>query len=86
MKLQQAIEANIKDWAEAVNLTIALKDPAVKLAAKGAATFTALGDIGISGTTCVLASAKAAGEASASINVSVSASASLNASSTSTNN
>ncbi len=80
MKLQQAIEGSLTAWAEAVNLAIALKDPAAKLATKTAATFSALGDIGISGATCAAASAKAAFDASASVNVSFKASASLNAS------
>jgi hypothetical protein len=80
LKLQKAIEAHLSGWAEAVNLTIALKDPATRLAAKSVDTFKAIGDIGISGATCALASVQAAGQASASITVSVNASASLNAS------
>jgi hypothetical protein len=79
VKLQQALEANISAWAEAVNLTIALKDPAAQLAAKSVATFQAIGDIGLSGASCVAASLKAAADASVSVNVSVSASASLSA-------
>jgi hypothetical protein len=79
LKLQQVLEANIGAWAEAVNLTLALKEPAGALAGKTVATFQALGDIGISGAACVASSLKAAGEASVSVNVSVSASASLNA-------
>jgi hypothetical protein len=82
LKLQQVVEANLNAWAEAVNLTISLKDPAVDLASKGVATFKALGDIGVSGATCVLASMQAAAQAQAHMEVSVSASASFNASST----
>jgi hypothetical protein len=79
LKLQQAIEGNLAAWAEAVNLTIALKDPAAALAGKTLATFKAIGDIGLSGATCVAASLQTAASAEAHINVSVSASASLNA-------
>ena len=44
LKLQQALEAHIGDWAVAFNMMTALKDPAAKLASKGLATFQALGD------------------------------------------
>ena len=47
--------------------------------AKSVGTFQALGDIGLSGASCVATSLKAAADASVSVNVSVSASASLNA-------
>jgi hypothetical protein len=77
LKLQQAIEANLDEWAEAFNLTLALKDPAAKLAAKTAAGFQALGDVGAAGLTCAASGITAAASASASVSVSVSASASL---------
>src|SRR6185503_9594786 len=34
LKLQQAIEANLTAWAEAVNLTLSLKEPVAALAGK----------------------------------------------------
>jgi hypothetical protein len=79
LKLQKAVEANLTAWAEAVNLTLSLKEPIAALAGKTEGTFKAVGDIGLSGATCILASVKAAAEASVSVNVSVKASASLSA-------
>ena len=76
-QLQQALEAHIGAWGEAFNLTLQLKDPIAKLAAKSAATFQALGDIGVSGLSCVGSSLEATAKAQASISVSVSASASI---------
>ena len=77
LKLQQAIEANLNEWAEAFNLTLALKDPAAQLAAKTVEGFKVLGDVGAAGLTCAASGISAAGSASASVSVSVSASASL---------
>ena len=81
LKLQQALEAHINEWAVAFNMLTALKDPVAELASKGAATFSALGEVGVSGATCVASGVSAAASASASVSVSVSASASFNASS-----
>jgi hypothetical protein len=82
LKLQQALEAHINDWAVAFNMLTALKDPVAELATKGAATFSAIGDIGAAGAVCVTSGLSAAASASASVSVSVTASASFNASST----
>ncbi len=75
--LYAAINAHIGDVKNAFALTIALKDPIANLAAKTAGTFSALGDIGVSGATCAASSIAIAAQASVSINVSVQASASV---------
>ncbi len=79
LKLQQALEANIGKWAEAVNLLASLKDPLAQLGGKGVATFQALGDIGTAGISCVGSALSATASASTSIMVSVNASASISA-------
>jgi hypothetical protein len=79
LKLQKAIEAHINDWAEAVNLTIALTTPVANLADKGVKAIKAIGDVGLSGATCALASAKTAASAQVHVEASVSVSGSLNA-------
>jgi hypothetical protein len=76
-KLYGALNARLDDIKEAFALTVSLKDPIADLAGRTAATFQALGDIGVSGLACIGSSLTLAGEASASINVSVSASASI---------
>jgi hypothetical protein len=77
LKLQQALEAHIKDWAVAFNMMTALTGPVKELAAKGAATFSAIGDIGAAGAVCVTSGLSAAASASVSFNVSLTASASF---------
>src|SRR5262249_24901228 len=52
IKLQQALEAHMQEWGEAVNLTLALKTPIANLAGKTVDAFKALGDIGAAGATC----------------------------------
>jgi len=76
-ELYSAIQAHIGDVKSAFALTIALKDPIAELASKTAATFSALGDIGVQGAACAASSISIAAEAQASISVSVSASASV---------
>jgi hypothetical protein len=76
-KLYAAFTAHLADIGAAINLTIALKDPIGELAAKGVATFQALGDIGANGVICATGAVSASAKASASINVSVSASATV---------
>lgn len=78
-ELWTALKAHIDDFGEAVNLTIALKDPIADAAGKTIGAFEAVGDIGVSGAACMAASVSAAAEAQASISVSVSASASVSA-------
>jgi hypothetical protein len=58
-------------------MTLDLSQNVEAIASKTAATFTAIGDIGISGAACVASSLTAVGSASASLSVSVSASASV---------
>lgn len=76
-KLYSAINAHIDDIKNAFALTFALKDPVLDLAGKTAATFSAIGDIGVQGAACFASSLSLAAQASASINVSISASASV---------
>ena len=78
-ELLAALQAHIGDWGEAVNLTLALKDPIFNVAGKTVDAFEAVGDIGLSGAGCMAASLQGAVEAKASIEVSVSASASVSA-------
>jgi hypothetical protein len=75
--LYAAINAHLSDVKDAIALTVALKDPIVDLASRTTATFSALGDLGVSGAACAAASVEIAAEASVSINVSVQASASV---------
>jgi hypothetical protein len=76
LELYNAIRARIDEFGEAVNLTIALKDPIKRVAGQTIAALQAIGDVGASGAACFASSVSAAVEAEASINVSVSASAS----------
>jgi len=78
-ELQAAISAHIQGFGEAVNLTLALKDPIAEVASKTVGAFEALGDIGVSGAACMTSSLAGAVEAEASISVSVEASASVSA-------
>ncbi|MDF3071380.1 MAG: hypothetical protein K0R38_6981, partial [Polyangiaceae bacterium] len=71
--------AHIQEWGEAVNLTLALKDPIFDAAGKTIGAFQAVGDVGLSGAACMASSLTAAAEAKVSIEVSVSASASVSA-------
>jgi len=77
LKLQQAIEAHLADWAIAFNMMTALQGPVGDLKSKGEAAFTAIGDIGLTGAACVASAGSALVNASASVQVSVSASASF---------
>lgn len=79
VELWNALAAHIDDFAEAVNLTIALKDPIADVAGKSIGAFEAVGDVGLSGAACMTSSLQAAVEAQASISVSVQASASIQA-------
>jgi hypothetical protein len=79
--LDSALRAHFKDFATAVNLTLALKDPVANVAGKTIDAFSALGDVGVSGAACMASSIDAAVKAQASISVSVQASASVQASS-----
>jgi len=81
LKLQKALEAHIDEWAVAFNMLAALKDPVAAFASKTAATFQALGDIGVAGVSCVGTALSASAKASASVSVSVTASASISSSS-----
>jgi len=76
-ELYSAIQAHIGDVKSAFALTVALKDPIAKLSGKTVGTFSALGDVGVSGAACVAAAVSIAAEAQASISVSVTASASV---------
>jgi len=76
-KLYTAINAHLDAVKKAFALTLALKDPIVALAGRTSDTFSALGDLGVSGATCAAASLQVAAQASVSINVSVQASASV---------
>ena len=78
-ELLTALRAHIQEWGEAVNLTLALKDPIASVAGKTLGAFEAVGDVGLSGAACMASSLSAAAEAQASISVSVSASASISA-------
>lgn len=75
--LYAAINGHIGDVKDAFALTLALEKPIANLVGKSAATFSALGDIGVSGASCAVSSAAIAAQASVSINVSVKASASV---------
>jgi hypothetical protein len=79
VELQQALSANIEAWGEAVNLTLALREPIADVASKTLAAFEAVGEVGAAGATCFASSLSAAVQAEASISVSVEASASLSA-------
>jgi hypothetical protein len=79
--LQAALTAHFQDFASAVNLTLALRDPIQSVAGKTIGAFEALGDVGVSGAACMASSLQSAVEAQASISVSVQASASVQASS-----
>lgn len=78
-ELQAALAAHIQDFGEALNLTIALREPIAEVAGKTAGAFEALGDIGVSGAACLSSSLAGAVEAQASISVSIEASASVQA-------
>jgi hypothetical protein len=76
-ELYAAINAHIGQVKEAFALTLELRKPIVALAGKTASTFSALGDIGVAGGACVVASAGIFAEASASIDVSFQATLSV---------
>ena len=76
-KLFTSFQGHLADIGAAFNGTLALKDLIPPIASKTAATFSAIGDVGVSGAACVASELTVAAHASASINVSVSASASV---------
>jgi hypothetical protein len=75
--LYASFQAHLDEIGEAINLTAALKDPINSVASKGVSTFSAIGDVGLSGAACFAAQAQAIANVQASISVSVSASATV---------
>jgi len=80
-KLLASFQGHLDEIGVAFDGTLALKDLIGPVAAKSAATFSALGDIGVSGAACVVSELQVAAHASASVQVSVSASATVSGSS-----
>jgi hypothetical protein len=78
--LYTAFQANLADIGKAFNDTIELKDLISPIASKTAATFSAIGDIGVAGASCVASEISVAGMVQASVSVSVSASATVSGS------
>jgi hypothetical protein len=76
-KLYASYQAHLNDIGTAINLTTAIATPIGNLAKKGAATFSAIGDIGVAGATCAAAQTSVIANVQASVSVSVSASASV---------
>jgi hypothetical protein len=60
---------------------LALKDVIGPVVSQTAMTFSAIGDVGVSGASCITSELSVAGNISASVNVSVSASATVSGSS-----
>ena len=75
--LYAAFQANLSDIGLAFNDTLALKDLIGPIANKTASTFSAIGDIGAAGATCVASELSVVGNVQASVSVSVSASATV---------
>lgn len=75
--LYGSFQSHLTDIGTAYNLTVALKDPIAKTAAKTADTFTAIGNVGAAGITCIASQTPTVLSVNASISVSVSAQATV---------
>jgi hypothetical protein len=73
--LYASYQARLSELGNAVNLTAAIQGPIGTLAGKTVDTFSAIGDIGASGASCVAAQLQVISSVKASLSVSVTASA-----------
>lgn len=78
--LSAAVHKHLVEWGEAWSLFKTLQTPVSNLGGKTIAAFSAIGDVGVGGVTCLSSSLAVVGQASASVQVSVSVSATFSAS------